>query len=381
MNPDPSFCFLEPLDVLFLRGNQAFGEPGSYGESFVPPWPSVAAGAIRSRILADDQTDPEAFARGAAHPSLGTPDYPGRFRLTHFQLARRTGPEDALELLYPVPADLSVMADMSTGGTLRCRSVRSLRPVSHHHALASSWPLALLPVLSQNSREKPGSGWWLRQQGWQRYLGNQEISTDDLIHSSQLWRFDERVGIGLDRGKRSAADGKLFTVRAIAFHENTGFLAGVHGARMPHKGLLRFGGDGRAVRVQAATPRIPMPDFSRIVHARRCRIVLTSPGIFREGWQLPGSNTAHQITLPGFKARIVCAAMTPTETVSGWDLARQRPKPAQKAVGSGSVYWLDELETTPEALGKLATHGLWQEPCEDPHRQAEGFNRFIFAVF
>ena len=34
-------CFIEPLDVLFLRGNQLFGEPGSYGEALMPPWPSV----------------------------------------------------------------------------------------------------------------------------------------------------------------------------------------------------------------------------------------------------------------------------------------------------------------------------------------------------
>ena len=39
--------FLEPLDVLFLRANKLFGDPGSYGESLVPPWPSAAAGALR----------------------------------------------------------------------------------------------------------------------------------------------------------------------------------------------------------------------------------------------------------------------------------------------------------------------------------------------
>ena len=31
--------FIEPLDVLVLRGNKLFGDPGSYGESLVPPWP------------------------------------------------------------------------------------------------------------------------------------------------------------------------------------------------------------------------------------------------------------------------------------------------------------------------------------------------------
>ncbi len=31
--------FIEPLDVLFLRGNKLFGDPGSHGESLIPPWP------------------------------------------------------------------------------------------------------------------------------------------------------------------------------------------------------------------------------------------------------------------------------------------------------------------------------------------------------
>ncbi|MDY6813388.1 MAG: type III-B CRISPR module-associated Cmr3 family protein, partial [Pseudomonadota bacterium] len=54
--------FIEPLDVLFLRGNKLFGDPGSYGEALIPPWPSIAAGALRSRMLADDGTDLTAFA-------------------------------------------------------------------------------------------------------------------------------------------------------------------------------------------------------------------------------------------------------------------------------------------------------------------------------
>jgi CRISPR-associated protein Cmr3 len=49
--------FIEPLDVLFLRGNKLFGDPGSFGESLVPPWPSVAAGAIRSALLAHKRVD------------------------------------------------------------------------------------------------------------------------------------------------------------------------------------------------------------------------------------------------------------------------------------------------------------------------------------
>lgn len=69
--------FLEPLDVLFLRGNRLFGDAGSYGESMVPPWPSAVAGAIRSAILARDGIDPAAFGTG---------------EIEHVTWARRAGP-------------------------------------------------------------------------------------------------------------------------------------------------------------------------------------------------------------------------------------------------------------------------------------------------
>ncbi|MBO7410610.1 MAG: hypothetical protein J6T92_01675, partial [Ottowia sp.] len=78
----PHWLFLEPLDALLLRGNQLFGDAGSYGQSLMPPWPSVAAGAIRSRILVDAGIPLGEFATGQRpHPALGTPEKPGTFTL------------------------------------------------------------------------------------------------------------------------------------------------------------------------------------------------------------------------------------------------------------------------------------------------------------
>ena len=73
--------------------------------------------------------------------------------------------------------------------------------------------------------------------------------------------------------------------------------------------------------------------------------------------------------------------MPRSEVVSGWDLAQWQPKPALRAAPAGSVYWLEDLQATPEQLGKLAEWGLWSEPCEDKTRRAEGFNRFALATF
>lgn len=371
-----AYRFIEPLDVLFLRGNKLFGDPGSYGESLVPPWPSAAAGAIRARMLADDKIDLAAFAKGEIeHPLLGTPKHPKDFAITHFHLARRT--DCGIELMVAPPADLVIGKE--EGGNL---SVRRIRPVQlPKNGIASSAALAQLAVLAEARRSKPASGYWLKQSGWEKYLRGETPHADELIKSGELWQIDPRVGVGLDAAMRRAAEGRLFTVQAVALARDVGFLVGVAGAKPPAAGLLRLGGDGRAAAIHAATCAVPEPDYAAIAQARRCRLVLTTPGLFAGGWLPTGANAEGYFELRGVRARLVCAAVPRAEVVSGWDLANNRPKPAQRVAPAGSVYWLDALEATPDALRKLAAAGLWPEEGYDPVRRAEGFNRFTFAAY
>jgi CRISPR-associated protein Cmr3 len=370
------YRFLEPLDLLVLRGNKLFGDPGSFGESLVPPWPSAAAGALRSWILAGDGVDPAAFARGdVRHPALGTPTEPGPFRLIAFQVAR-IGPSGAVELLMEPPADLILSRD--EGGAL---SLAALAPQPLPAGLSASAPLPQLPVLGAAQRRKSVAGFWLTQQAVADYLQGRIPDPEDLIATTQLWKVDARIGVGLDPVQRRADDGKLFTTQVVGFRPETGFLVGIDGAEPPPVGTLRFGGDGRAAAVRSDAFEPPMPDLSAIASAGRCRLLLTSPGLFPDGWRLPGVDADGRFTLGDVRGRLVSAAVPRAQTVSGWDLANWQPKPAQRAAPSGSVYWLDQLEATAEALGKLAADGLWSEPCQDPQRRAEGFNRFTFAVW
>jgi CRISPR-associated protein Cmr3 len=130
---------------------------------------------------------------------------------------------------------------------------------------------------------------------------------------------------------------------------------------------------------------LPAPDYEAIARGRRCRLVLTSPGLFPGGWLPTGCVRTEsgqvQFGLGGVTARLVSAAVPRAEVVSGWDVARWRPKPARRAAPIGSVYWLEDLDTTAEDLRKLVESGLWGEPCEDAPRRAEGFNRFTFAAW
>jgi len=376
----PEHRFIQPIDVLFMRGNKLFGNPGSHGESLVPPWPSVAAGALRSQLLAHDGTDLTGYAQGQIeHPSLGTPTTPGSFTLTAFNLARQL-PDGSVQTLHSLPADLTVT--QHDGGL----HVQSLRPHAPERGLQTSGRLPCAPVLAETERRKAESGLWLTQAGWQKYLNGQlPNSQTEIIKNCDLWAIEARVGIGLQAEKRSADDGKLFTAQAIAFRPGVGFIASVRGARLPEQGSLRLGGDGRAAHSRRVALQTSQASLNAIAAQGRCRIVLTSPGLFDSGW-LPNGFTSRAdgsiwFNLCGVQGLLVCACVPRAETISGWDLARWQPKPALRAAPTGSVYWLEQLQATPEALGKLADNGLWSTPCQDTQRRAEGFNRFAFAAY
>ena len=368
--------YIEPLDVLYLRGNKLFGDPGSYGESLVPPWPSVVAGAIRSSILARDGVDLPAFANSdTPHDTLGTPDSPGDFAILAFHLARHG--EDRLEAVYSPPADLVITE--TDNGNVR---VTRLKPANPEHGIDCSIPTASFPVLACPDRSKPETGLWLTQSAYEAYLRGETPDVGGLLQTDKLWRMDERVGVGLDPDRRRAEDGKLFSVQAVAFHEGVGFLAATEGNGLTADTLLRFGGDGRAARCRPVDAYQPSePDLAAVAESGRARIILTTPGIFPAGWRLPGMAEDGRFELAGVKGRVVAAAVNRAEVISGWDLAKRRPKAARRAAPTGSVYWLEDLEADEASLRKLVKRGLWPENDYDKSRQVEGFNRFTFAAY
>ena len=420
---NPMRYFIEPFDVLFLRGNRLFGDPGSFGESVMPPWPSVAAGALRSALLAHRGIDAAAFARGkiTSDTELGTPACPGTFALTGFSLARRyAGPDGCcVETLHPIPADLTVQA--THDGAVEARRIT---PHGGADGIESSAATERLAVLAEPERSKPVSGQWMNAEGWNVHLAGRAIDAQrHLVSSRELWAVDTRIGIALDPAQRKAADGALFTSQAVALHKrehppaehgihdraqsfDVGFLAEVTGATLPNALTLRFGGDGRAAQAtlvsasdathphwDAITPptegasastggEAAHPDYDAITRAGRCRLILTTPGLFTGGWRPTGACTTSdglRFDLHGVTGRIVCAAVPRAEVVSGFDLARRRPKPAQRVAPAGSVYWLDDLKADTQTLRELVNRGLWSETVENDARRAEGFNRFTFA--
>ncbi len=388
------FRFIEPIDTLFLRGNKLFGDPGDYGLSEMPPKPSVFAGAIRSALLAHKNIDFREFADGkVADDELGTPDRPGSFRVLNSHIATQTE-KDTFERMYTLPHDLLVLNKSDEEIDIQDR----IKPQSIHKDISSSLPLRLYPVLQSKDRSKPVSGYLMNQEGWKAHIKGERISCGHLIHEKDLWKKEIRVGIGLDSDTRAAAEGKLYSTQAIVLNKiehscdshnqySTGFLVELEGVKMPDKLMLRLGGDGRGALCTRCEPPLASDDsvLGAIVKTGKCRLILTSPGIFSDGWRLTGirndTDDSMNFEIGDVKGRLVCACIPRTETISGFDIAKNRPKTAERVAPTGSIYWLEGINATVEALRKLAINGLWIDSDDNPMRRVEGFNRFEFAVY
>ncbi len=255
------------------------------------------------------------------------------------------------------------------------REIRQVAPWEPTTGLLASSATEYLAVLPERERRKPESGLWLTAEGWAAYLAGETVESQrHLVESGNLLQIDTRTGIGLDADKRSAAEGKLFTVQAVSLGKiehskdkekqesdiepyDVGFLPQVEGVSLPERINLRLGGDGRGAIAISTPIEMPQPDYDAIARAGRCRIILTMPGLFADGWiptGVSGTGKDLRFDLGGVKARLVCAAVPRAEVISGWDLAAQKgkgaPKPAQRVAPTGSVYWLEDLKTSAEDL-------------------------------
>ncbi|BCW93614.1 MAG: hypothetical protein KatS3mg007_1508 [Thermoanaerobaculum sp.] len=384
-----AYLFFQPFDVLFFRGNEAFGDPGQHGEALMPPWPSVFSGALRSAILAanprvqlglfSELTRLDQIADARIREVIGTPREPGTFRVSFVALGTRS------EVFVPAPADLLVWAD-GDGDAKRAREVRRLVPTSlerfnlgakSKNGVPFSFPHELKYVLSARlPKEKPSSGWWLTQKGLEAYLGGEIPAAEDFVHSSRLWKLDDRLGIARSRESFTVETGRIYTSSGVALAPGIGFIVGVEGVDeelLQTVKVVRLGGDGRGAEVVPWEGKIPERPLANGEWLAVCLTPCVSP----DGWKPP---------VPDGLSMVACTVPRP-QVVSGWDLAAHQPKPAQAVIPPGSVFYFEG----PAPQGQPFVVGLerWLQREQSPRpakyiwrqRLAEGFNLTLSGVW
>lgn len=349
---------ISPIDVCLFRGNRLFGATSEHNETAMPPWPSVFSGAIRSRILADRGIDWTQFLKGTLKDAkvlktVGTADAPGPLRLTWLALF------SGGQAWFPLPADLTVFSDQDEG-------VIALEPlprtaIAHFEA---AFPLASIPVLRRQATSKPLFR-WVNGAGLASHLKGQPVKAKHLIVPSKLWDTVDMLGIALAGDSRTADEGRIYTSEAVALLPGVSFIAGFdgHGDLLPVDGLVRLGGDGKSASIHPVTNEFDFSTLSVPITSEKFRVILSTPGVFPDGWMPPCVEIEQGdflLRAKDFTARLVSAAVPSYQTISGWDVARQEPKSSMRMAPIGSVYWFETISgDTKKFVDMLRREGWW----------------------
>lgn len=360
---------LDPLDVLFFRDGRPFG-PGSRVGGGLPA-PQTLAGAIITALLrrhdcdfqrlkravqADEWPDAVVIACGEAQrwiadvrvrgPWFARRSSRGPASDAHQRESNNIESVPAPEVLTPAPATLHGPKKAAAG------EIRQLRPLAADAlpGWKQSAPYPQLRPLWNRGGEptQPVSG-FLTPAGLGAFLRGETVAPEALIRDDALFGFDQRTGIAIDPDRLTAAESQIYGAQFLSLrrqvqakpandeppHDVVFYAELVVPPDAPPRPLagissVAWGGEGRRAALEATTAHAwPKQEFNA---GQKPLLVLTTPGLFRDGWQ--------PRALAG---RIVSAAVSRYQAVSGWDLARGGPKTNRFAAAAGSVYFLDSL--------------------------------------
>lgn len=320
--------FLEAIDVWLFRDGRPFDALSDHrAKSLFPPYPSVIQGAIRSHHLVIKEVDLQDKQKIAE--VVGTAEDYKNLRIRGPFLARRESREkdrnDRIIRYFPQPAD-AVTVDKE-----------KIKPASLPRAIntaVTSSPTTYLLGLDDEP-VKGETNLWLAEEELLSYLKGEVVTG---VSASILFQTENKFGIGRDDLSHTTKEGALYEVEFIRPCKNVGLLVEVNGYEgWPLEGTLRIGGEGRGayfqqVEVSALSlpPEIRLPSCFKIYFA--------TPAYFEGGWQSSGGNWGKFFE---GEVELMVAALNRYESMSGYDWANDRQKPARRYVPAGSVYYFN----------------------------------------
>ena len=324
-------------DTIVLRDGRPFQAGANLVRSLGAPWPSSIAGLARTRRGQNEKGqfigDPEDLLKNVA------------VRGPWLASLNAVDPKQ-LNLYLPSPAD--AVWDKTTGDPAKyTRRQLVPRGTLPSGVLADSGLGALESIgfSAEASKNKATAGpeWW----SWgelEQWLTNpaplKEYSKGyegDDAFVSRLPR-EVRTHVAIGEGTLTAKDGALFVTEALRLRVGDvdyrfAFAcdepAGVPALR---SGLVMLGGERRPTYL-APFERASLPECPKAISdgtGERIRVILTTPCPFAGG--------AVPKEIAGAKVEAACVGRP--QVVSGWDFAKNTPKPTRRLAPAGSVYWV-----------------------------------------
>jgi CRISPR-associated protein Cmr3 len=375
---------LSPRDGMFFKDGRGWYTSDSGRGHAVPwPYPSTLLGAIRT-----------AWGRAveAAEGRIFTPDdWLERTKNitigTVVALRRARGEAwSPSHRMWPVPADA-----LCSGTS---RSVHRLDPIPRKiPTLGREDDLARealwRPDMPQGKPEVAPAFWTDTElSAWLCDRPVSKLHAEERETRSMTTRIDLRIGIDPELG--TVSEGALFATETVETLQRVGddvFEWGIGiEAQLPEGGnglarIFTLGSDRRLATSEPLPEAVFAPPPSMDLRdTPGLRMIVVSPACFSAGW-LPDGFEKHgneyRGHLAGVTSEVVLrAAFVPRAThVSGWDMARRRPKRTRRLVPPGAVYFFQKAERAAFTANEMA--GLWLQAIGTQEDRDEGFGRVI----
>ncbi len=329
---------LEPLDTLFFRDGRPFDAATRVTGGL--PTPQALAGALRTALLARAGFRFDLFAKarkgaevGEALRACDAPRWVTEARFRGPWLGRDRG--NTVEPLLPSPAVLTLAKE---GGWSRARPRRDGVP---------GWSDrdGLLPLWRDRESDPKAESGFLTLDGLKQFLDGKDPPETAWFEWEELYGFDNRIGIGINKDTLTSEEGELYGIRLLSLRPEARsdgkvlpavclYAEMLPGPGAPPRPWFRdtpvaFGGEGKYVRVE----EIPAPDWPKPNPKRTQSLWYLATPTFL----LPSAESRRPLP-KGVKA----AASGPGVAVSGWDVARNGPRATRFAVPAGAVYFFEE---------------------------------------
>lgn len=383
---------LDPLDVLFFRDGRPFDATNRVEGGL--PKPQTFAGAMRTAMLARTDFDFQQFSnelKDGASLKEALASAPKSITRACFR-----GPwvglvtaEEKIEPLLALPMNLAKRKNPNPGQT------KFLRSLPLKKSDLPGWTGELRPLWRRGMPDSKAKRGLVTLSGLKQYLRGNDVEQEEMVSISDLYDFDNRTGIGIDPQTLASEEGQIYGARMLALkdhikkkkHNENGEETGIKGHSEKKKrtrdgakiclyaevkfgtedsspeipDALPFGGEGRYVHLQEVEAcQWPAPASDQ----KPALWYLASPAIVEDPTQ--------QQWPQRLNGKLQAAASTYPIAVSGWDVARNGPRPTRFAVPAGAVYFVDgQLELPSHSLCEradlaqegwgFALQGIWKE--------------------
>ncbi len=331
-----------PNDTLFFRDGKPFTMGSeTWADSIFPPYPSTVYGAIRSWLIFE-KGGLRKFKEGEFKEELGTENEKGSLSIKGPFLKKND------EVFLPCPLDLVKIKDKKSKDEKKDKKSKDEGNMLYRLSLTkkpqifiSDYPFDNFLLWQGKEQVKDAEG-YLSLLYLKDYLN--KGSEIRLLKQEEFFRFENKIGIARERTTLISREGHLYRIPLIRLKKGVSILVKIEGVKdIPESGILQIGGEGKTAKIQKISN--PIDDFENFdveLKDKIFKIYFATPCIFKKGW-LPSWIDENSFVgeYNGIKLKLICACIGKYKSIGGWNMASNEPKPLQRAIPAGSVYYFE----------------------------------------